>query len=135
MKPWIISVCGLLLLGGCGGVKPEKKPEKKEEQLDPYLPPMSTRINAVLYSKLSPEEMLAELALLGVGPGKKFDDFKAESGINDWFSDESDFLATRYTSLTCGLSPVVDTEGKITGLYRSRKRVGDKLHDEMRITP
>lgn len=114
-------------------MKPE--PEKKEEQLDPYLPPMSTSINAVLYSKRSTDEMLAELALLGVTPGKKFEDFKEESGIKDWFGEESDFLPTRYTSLTCGLSPVVDTDGKMTGFYRSRKMVGGKLHDEMRITP
>jgi hypothetical protein len=133
MKPWIFSACALLLMAGCGGVKPE--PEEKEEQLDPYLPPMSTRINDVLYSKRSKDEVLAELAVIGLAPGKDFEDFKDESGIDDWFSSESDLLSTRYTSLTCGLSPVVDADGKITGFYRSRKRIGDQVHDEMRLTP
>ena len=70
--------------------------------------------------------MLAELALLGVGPGKLFADFKEESDIDDWFEIESARGGVREVSLTCGLSPVVDDDGKITALYRSRKLFGGK---------
>jgi hypothetical protein len=103
------------------------------EQLDPYRSPMSERINAVIYRRDKPDGMLAELALLGVGPGKLFADFKEESGIDDWFEIESASGGVRQVSLTCGLSPVVDADGKISALYRSRKMVGGKMHEEMEI--
>jgi hypothetical protein len=122
-------------LAGCGGDKPLPEPLPEEQPLDPYRSQMADRINGVIYSELPADEMLAQLALLGVAPGKVFGEFKEESGIDDWFSGESDLLATRYTSLTCGLSPVVDGDGKITALYRSRKRIDGKLHEEMALTP
>ena len=121
------------LLAACGGVKPNPPPE--EEELDPYRPVMANRINAVLYSRRSTEQMLVDLGALGVSVGMKFVDFKEESKIDDWFGEESEFLPTRYTSLTCGLSPVVDPEGKIVGLYRSRKMIDGKMHEEMAIQP
>ena len=122
-------------LAGCGGDKPLPEPLPEEQPLDPYRSQMAERINGVLYSKRSADEMLAELALLGVAPGTAFGDFKEQSGIDDWFSDEADLVETRYTSLTCGLSPVVDGDGKITALYRGRKRIDGKLHEEMPLTP
>jgi hypothetical protein len=130
----LAAACGVLWLGlaGCGGLKPEKPVE--DEQLDPYRPVMATRINEVIYSKRSVAEMREELAALGVVTGMSFDEFKEQSGIDDWFTGESDFLGTRHTSLTCGLSPVVDAEGRITELHRSRKQFGGKLHEEMPIT-
>ena len=122
------------LLAACGGgMKP--KPPPAEEELDPYRPVMATRINAVLYSKRSKEQMLLDLGALGVSVGMKFGDFKEESKIDDWFGEESEFLPTRYTSLTCGLSPVVSSEGKIIGLYRNRKMIDGKMHEEMAIQP
>lgn len=130
--------CGILALGlcQCGGDRaaPEPQPEG-EEQLDPYRSPMSVRINSVLYGRGKPEQMLAQLALLGVGPGKNFEDFKEESGIDDWFEVETADGLKRQVSLTCGLSPVVDDSGKITTIYRGRKRIDDRMHEEMRITP
>jgi hypothetical protein len=125
--------CGVLwlALAGCGGIKPENADD--EEQLDPYRPVMATRINEVIYSKRPPGEMRAELAALGVATGMRFDDFKEESGIDDWFAGESDFLGTRHISLTCGLSPLVDAEGTITELHRNRKWFDGKLHEEMVI--
>jgi hypothetical protein len=121
-----------LLLAACGGsMKPKPPPE--EEELDPYRPVMANRINAVLYSKRSKEQMLLDLGSLGVAVGMKFGDFKEESKIDDWFGEESEFLPTRYTSLTCGLSPVVSPEGKIVALYRNRKMIDGKMHEEMAI--
>lgn len=120
-----------VLLAGCGNPKP--KPPVAEEELDPYRPVMANRINAVLYSKRSKEQMLLDLGALGVAVGMKFGDFKEQSKIDDWFGGESEFLPTRYTSLTCGLSPVVSPEGKIVGLYRSRKLIDGKMHEEMVI--
>lgn len=119
-----------LLLTGCGA-KLDVPPE--EEELDPYRPVMANRINAVLYSKRSKEQMLVDLGTLDVAVGMKFHDFKETSGIDDWFGEESEFLPVRYTSLTCGLSPVVDPEGKIVGLYRNRKRIDGKMHEEMSL--
>jgi hypothetical protein len=121
------------LLAACGGMKPKPPPE--EAELDPYRPVMANRINAVLYSKRSKEQMLLDLGALGVVVGMKFGDFKEESKIDDWFGAESEFLPSRYTSLTCGLSPVVDSEGKIIGLYRSRKLIDGKIHEEMALQP
>ena len=117
------------LLAACGGMKP--KPPPAEEEMDPYRPVMANRINAVIYSKRSKEQMLLDLGALGVSVGMKFVDFKADSKIDDWFGQESEFQPTRYTSLTCGLSPVVSSEGKVIGLYRNRKMVDGKMHEEM----
>ncbi|MCW1886262.1 hypothetical protein OKA04_16105 [Luteolibacter flavescens] len=117
------------LLAACGGMKPDLPPE--EEELDPYRPVMANRINAVIYSRRSKDQMLLDLAALGVAVGKDFADFKEESKIDDWFGEESEYLPTRYTSLTCGLSPVVGTDGRIIGFYRSRKRIDGKMHEEM----
>ncbi len=130
-----LLVCGLVGAGlaGCGGVKPEKKEEP--EQLDPYRSPMSGRIDAVLYSGKRPAKVMEELALLGVVPGKDFEDFKEESKIDDWFSDGAESGPLRYTSLTCGLSPVVDEDGKMTRFYRNRKRFDGKLQPEMFLGP
>lgn len=137
-RRWLRAGCGIVVLGlcHCGGDKatPEPLPEG-EEQLDPYRSPMSVRINSVLYGRAKPEEMLAQLALLGVGPGKNFEDFKEESGIDDWFEIETADGRKRQVSLTCGLSPVVDEDGKITTIYRSRKWIDERMHEEVRITP
>lgn len=122
-----------LLLGACGGVKPDLPPE--EEEPDPYRPVMANRINEVIYSRRSTGQMAVDLAALGVAVGKDFDDFKHESGIDDWFGEESEFLPVRYTSLTCGLSPVVDPGGTIVALHRSRKMIGGKMHEEKIIAP
>ncbi|MCW1925125.1 hypothetical protein OKA05_21370 [Luteolibacter arcticus] len=122
------------LLAACGGgLKPNPPPA--EVELDPYRPVMANRINTVLYSRRSKEQMLLDLAALGVMVGMKFADFKEESKIDDWFGEESEFLPTRYTSLTCGLSPVVDPDGKIIGLYRNRKLIDGKMHEEMALRP
>jgi hypothetical protein len=134
MKRRVFSNLALpFLLAACGGLKPKPPPE--EEELDPYRPVMANRINAVLYSKRSKEQILLDLGALGVSVGMEFGDFKEESKIDDWFGEESEFLPTRYTSLTCGLSPVVDPEGKIIGLYRNRKLIDGKMHEEMAIQP
>lgn len=117
-----------LVLAACGGPEPE-------EPLDPYLPAMSLRINAVLYSDRSPGEMLDGLARLGVVPNGSFEQFKHDSGIRDWFVDGADPLGTRRTSLTCGLSPVVDDAGRMVLFYRNRKRVDERFWDELRISP
>lgn len=129
--------CGIAVLGlcHCGGDKSPAEPLPEEAPLDPYRSPMSIQINAVLYGRGTPPEMLAKLALLGVGPGKDFADFKEESGIDDWFEIGSAEGGTRQVSLTCGLSPVLDEGGKITAIFRSRKRIGDRLYEELRITP
>lgn len=132
MSGWRRWVCGMVGLGlaSCGGLKPEP-----EEPLDPYLPAMSVRINEVLYSKRSSGEMLDELARLGVVENGSFEEFKHGSGIRDWFIDSADLDGTRHTSLTCGLSPVVDDAGRMICLYRNRKRVDERFWDELRITP
>lgn len=135
MKRWTLSKAAALLFGlcGCGGDKAVPEPMPEGEQLDPYRSPMSERINAVIYRRDKPDGMLAELALLGVGPGKLFADFKEESGIDDWFAIDSSNGGVRQVSLTCGLSPVIDADGTISALYRSRKMVGGKMHEEMEI--
>lgn len=135
MKRWLPSLCGIAVIGlaACGDAgKPAPEPV---EELDPYLPAMSVRINAVLYSDRTTGEMLDELALLGIVPNTSFEDFKHESGIGDWFADDSDLFGTRHTSLTCGLSPVVDDAGKMIELHRNRKRVDGKVWEEVKITP
>ncbi|MEK7949387.1 hypothetical protein [Luteolibacter soli] len=123
-----------LVLAACGGgMKP--KPPPAEEELDPYRPVMANRINTVIYSKRSKEQMLLDLGALGVSVGMKFVDFKKDSKIDDWFGEQSEFLPTRYTSLTCGLSPVVDSEGRIVALYRNRKLIDGKMHEETVLKP
>ena len=113
------------------------KGKKKEapEQLDPYRSPMADRINAVLYPGRKPAKMLEDLALLGVAPGKGFDDFKEQTKIDDWFTDGPEIAPVRYTSLTCGLSPVVDERGKIQSFYRNRKYFEGETHEEVFIGP
>ncbi len=135
MKRWIFSHGVALSFGlcGCGGDKAVPEPMPEGEQLDPYRSPMSERINAVIYRRDKPDGMLGELALLGVQPGKPFADFKEESGIDDWFEIESASGGVRQVSLTCGLSPLVDADGRITALYRSRKQFNGKMHEEMEI--
>jgi hypothetical protein len=131
-----MAACWIAVFGLCHcGDKGPPEPIPGEEQLDPYRSPMSVRINSVIYGRGKPEEMLAQLAMLGVGPGKDFGDFKEESGIDDWFEIETADGGKRQVSLTCGLSPVVDDKGGITALYRSRKLIDGRMHEELRITP
>jgi hypothetical protein len=120
-------------LSGCGGLKAEKK---EPEQLDPYRSAMSERINEVIYSGKRPAKVMVELALLGVVPGKKFVDFKAESKIDDWFAPEAGEMGPiRYTSFTCGLSPVVDDDGKMVRFYRNRKLIDGEMQPEIFLGP
>ena len=112
-----------------------KKKKEEPEQLDPYRSLMADRINAVLYPGSKPARMMENLALLGVTPGKGFDDFKEETKIDDWFADESQAGPIRYTSLTCGLSPLVGENGKLLRFYRNRKYVDGKTHPELFIGP
>jgi len=79
--------------------------------------------------------VMEDLALLGVVPGKDFEDFKDESKIDDWFGDENGLGPVRYTSLTCGLSPLVDEEGKMIRFYRSRKMIDGEIQPEMFLGP
>ncbi len=130
--PRLLIACGALAFAACGNGT--RGPEDTEE-IDPYIPAMSLRINEVIYSRDSPARMLEELAALGVVTGKSFVDFKAESGIDDWFGEEWGFGGTRYTSMTCGLSPVVDAEGRITALFRNRRMVDGRLQPGMPLTP
>jgi hypothetical protein len=138
MKRLVLLACGFFAAGvaGCGGPKPEKK---EPEQLDPYRSVMSERINAVIYSGRRPAKVLEELALLGVTPGKDFEEFKEESKIDDWFAPgdeaEAEGGPVRYISLTCGLSPVVNEDGKMTRFYRSRKLIDGKMQPEMLLGP
>jgi len=129
----ILTACAV----GCGGVKAAKKKDKEEpEQLDPYRSLMSERINAVIYSGASNAKVMEQLALLGVAPGKVFDDFKEESKIDDWFGEEGEAGLKRYTSLTCGLSPVVsDESGRIMKMYRGRKLIDGEMKPEKFIGP
>ena len=120
-------------LSGCGGSEPGKK---EPEQLDPYRSVMSERINEVIYSGKRPAKVMAELALLGVTPGKKFGDFKEESKIDDWFAPTGEEAGpVRYTSFTCGLSPVVDDSGKMIRFYRNRKLIDGEMQPEMFLGP
>lgn len=139
MKRWIAPACGLLL-AGCGWVGKSTGDEAgpdagPEEQLDPYRSPMSARINEVLYSRREPAEMLEELALLGAIPGMDFGDFKSTTYIDDWFAEKWGYDHERYWSLTCGLSPVVDDDGRMIEFYRGKKTFDGKLYEELRITP
>lgn len=124
---------GALLCGGLAGCGAFKKEEP--EQLDPYRPVAADQINAVLYTNKSPEKILKKLAEIGVTKGRLFGEFKSTTGINDWFTENPEAGEVRYTSLTCGLSPVVDDAGIITGLYRSRKFVDGKMYEELALSP
>jgi hypothetical protein len=134
MKRVVLLACVLVPAGlsGCGGSKPEKK---EPEQLDPYRSVMSERVNAVIYSGKRPAKVMAELALLGVTPGKDFEEFKEESKIDDWFEPGEESGPVRYTSLTCGLSPVVDEDGKMVRFYRNRKLIDGEMQPEMFLGP
>lgn len=119
-------------LSACGAGKEKKEPE----QLDPYRSRMSERINEVLYSGKRPAKVMEELALLGIHAGKGFEDFKEESKIDDWFTtDEALAGPVRYTSLTCGLSPVVDGDGKMIRFYRNRKSIDGVMQPELFLGP
>lgn len=123
-----------MLLAACGGSKPQKK---EEDPLDPYRSAMSVKINEVIYAGGSQEKVMGQLATLGVHPGKTFDDFKQETKIDDWFGEDWELPGyTKYTSLTCGLSLVVNEDsGQITKFYRSRKLIGGKMKPEGFIGP
>lgn len=133
MKPIAFFLCGVLCGGltGCGVFK------KKEEQgqLDPYRSVASDQINAVLYTSKSPEKILKKLAEIGVGKGRLFGEFKSTTGIDDWFGDSLGDGKVRYTSLTCGLSPVVDEGGLMSEFYRNKKFVDGKMYPELALSP
>jgi hypothetical protein len=126
-----------LLLGGVAlpGCGPSGADRKEPEQLDPYRSVMSERINKVIYSRKRPGDVMEELALLGIGPGKDFEEFKEESKIDDWFDPGVETGPVRYTSLTCGLSPVVDDDGKMIRFFRNRKLIEGKMQPEMFLGP
>lgn len=120
-------------LSACGTGKKEKK---EPEQLDPYRSLMSERVNEVIYSGKRPAKVMEELALLGVAPGKDFEEFKEESKIDDWFATEEHPIGpVRYTSLTCGLSPVVDEAGDMVRFYRNRKLIEGEMQPEIFLGP
>ena len=130
------------LLSACGPPDPaevtrQKLAKAEAEQPDPYRAIEADRINAVLYPGKKPAKVLEQLALLGVAPGKDFEDFKEESQIDDWFATDQvlEDNMVRYISLTCGLSPVVDEKGKMVRFYRGRKNIDGKLHEEKFIGP
>jgi hypothetical protein len=129
-------------LPACGPADPAAETRKKlakmeAEQPDPYRAQMADRINEILYPGRRPAKTLEQLALLGVGPGKDFADFKEESQIDDWFATDEvlEDDRVRYVSLTCGLSPVVDDAGKMVKFYRGKKNVDGKVHEERFIGP
>ena len=133
MKGVAFLASGVLVLGlvGCGAFKKEEAPE----QLDPYRSPMADQINAVLYTRKSPEKIMAKLGELGVGPGRLFGEFSMSTKIDDWFADAWKPGFKRYTSLTCGLSPVVDEGGRMKGFYRNKKFIDGKIFPELLLTP
>jgi hypothetical protein len=119
-------------LSACGAGKEKKEPE----QLDPYRSRMSERINEVIYSGKRPAAVIEELALLGIHAGKDFEEFKEESKIDDWFTTEEALAGpVRYTSLTCGLSPVVDEDGDMVRFYRNRKLIDGVMQPELFLGP
>jgi len=130
MRGYFLAV-GICFLAGCGDRTVEPAPW---ELSDPYTPVMSVRINKVIYSDLPPKKMFHELGRLGVTLGKSFVDFKAETDIDDWFEERGADGSVRWISLSCGLSPIVDGDGKITGFVRGRRMVDGKLRPEMRLT-
>lgn len=130
----IAFLLGGLLCGGLTGCAAFKK-DKEPEQLDPYRSVASDQINAVLYTDKSPEKILKKLAGMGVTKGRLFGEFKATAGIDDWFADDWRDGKIRYTSLTCGLSPVVGEGGVITAFFRNRKFYEGKMYPELALSP
>lgn len=132
MKGVVLLACGVLCggLAGCGAFKKDEP-----EQLDPYRAVASDQINAVLYTNKPPGKILKKLAGMGVTKGRLFGEFKSTTGIDDWFGDSLGDGRTRYTSLTCGLSPVVDEGGVMTAFFRNRKFVDEKMYEELALTP
>lgn len=146
MRAAFVFLLGATLLAAalpaCGPADPAAETRKKlakmeAEQPDPYRAILADKINEVLYPGKRPAKTLAQLALLGVAPGKDFEDFKEESQIDDWFATDQvlEDNMVRYISLTCGLSPVVDEKGKMVRFYRGRKNIDGKLHEERFIGP
>jgi len=129
----VAYVLGVALCGGLTGCGLFKK--EPEEQLDPYRSIASEQINAVLYTNKSPEKILKKLAEMGVVKGRLFGEFKSTTKIDDWFADDRDDGTVRYTSLTCGLSPVVDDAGIMTAFYRNRKFYEEKPYPEIPLSP
>ena len=109
--------------------------EDESVKLDPYRALMADRINAVLYTRKPPEKIMAKLGELGVQPGRLFGEFKSTTGIDDWFGEEWQPGRKRYTSLSCGLSPVVDDAGRMTAFYRNRKFIDGKMYPEIPLSP
>jgi hypothetical protein len=132
MKGIAFLLCGVLCGGltSCGAFKKEEP-----EQLDPYRSIASDQINAVLYTNKPPEKILKKLAGIGVTKGRLFGEFKTTTGIDDWFGDNLGDGRVRYTSLTCGLSPVVDEGGLITAFYRNKKFYDGKMYPELALSP
>lgn len=130
MKGMRRMACAALGLGlaGCGAFKEEP------EQLDPYRSPVADQINGVIYSRRSPEKILEKLDELGVQKGRLFGEFKAATKIDDWFGGAEADGRMRYTSFTCGLSPVVDDAGRMVGFYRNRKFYEGKVYDEIPLS-
>ena len=133
MKKLSFLACALLAAGlaSCGFFGPDDESVK----LDPYRALMADRINAVLYTRRSPEKIMTKLGELGVQPGRLFGEFKSTTGIDDWFGEEWKPGMKRYTSLSCGLSPVVDDAGRMTAFYRNRKFIDGKMYPEIPLSP
>lgn len=132
MKGLIYLAGGMLAFGAVGcGMFGDDKPE----QLDPYRAVAADEINAVLYTGKSPEKILKKLGELGVQEGRLFGEFKSTTKIEDWFGEEWADGKMRYTSLTCGLSPVVDDAGRMTGFFRNKKFVEEQMYPEIALTP
>ena len=133
MNRSVLLACGILAAAvcACGGAKPEKK---EPEQLDPYRSPVADQINAVIYSRRSPEKILEKLDELGVRKGRLFGEFQATTRIDDWFGETSADGRQRYTSFTCGLSPVVDDAGRMVSFYRNRKFFEGKMYEEIPLS-
>jgi len=125
-----LMACAALGLGvaGCGAFT------KEPEQLDPYRSPVADQINEVIYSRRSPDKVLKKLDELGVRKGRLFGEFKATTQIDDWFGETSADGRMRYTSFTCGLSPVVDDAGRMVSFYRNRKFFEGQMYEEIPLS-
>ncbi len=122
----------VLCLAGCGffGGSGEAP------QIDPYRSATAARINEVLYTRKSPEKILARLEEdFGIQPGRLFGEFKSTTGIDDWFGEPRADGSIRYTSLSCGLSPVVNDAGQMTSFYRGRKFFDGKMYPAIPLSP
>ncbi len=106
-------------------------------RIDPYRSIAAERINEVLYTRKSPEKILARLEEdFGVRPGRLFSEFQSTTGIDDWFGGPPRADGgTRHTSLSCGLSPVVNDAGQMTAFYRGRKFFEGKMYPEIPLSP